>query len=366
VGRLLADLLLEADAHRHAYVALLNRGLGGATKRTGQATQLAEELHITPQYLSYLRNTAREDYSNYRVPSEELSKQIAWSQSLSLNAGERRQIEKHLQLLRELEEKIRVRLRSTHQPRFRPSDKTPAYLRLVKRLLHTARYNLYEVMFGNGLYQVRYARNILADLETRNNQEIKEIQELCINSYLLESTIYRSIGEFELAYRAIAELLQQPFLQGGQQHRLSEIYREQIAGLIGIEGFLLSDAESIVTFAKKSLDYQKQSPELENFHIDHCLTQAYIARNNRRNFKRADRIFVSLFERLNTLPEIRPDDTLLIAKLYANLGWRIGDTDIWSHHVQLAINTAYSLDNQLHIQQLKHDYRDAIMDFLPT
>lgn len=394
--------LEEAQLHREVYIAVLN----GLLKARGSKQALAKKVGITPQYLSYIL-----DPWNIRTPSPKVAEAIVAALPLPLGqkhvllehmilANERR-VQMHGSIsqkltaydLDEIDEILRC-LRETHQQAMFTADPSQAKVKyklvyemssFLIRIINPRQNPLafVELCFLghdsgcvlnrqiDALWFAKQARFVVESAQLCELRQPKEIFiDSKINAIRAEAVSYHNLKLFKPAYyccEEAEELLATRNFKGRYDFWKPHLLRDKINALVGMPRFAITEAEGLAHQVEKSCEkdiYTDEEKELLVFLIRSSLSRAYIKYGGIRNWRKAEHLLRTEFERMGKMERIGPLHQTLLMRTYARLRWMEGDQEGWRYFINHSIKTAIDAGLDHQIQEIHHEYGKLVEPFL--
>ncbi len=345
----------EAWLHRELYVAIMRSAL----QQPGSKTRLAEQIGVSPVYLSYIMAS---DYDGtLRDPSPGTIARIA--EHLPAPREEREAVRYHMSMAREQERRGRqgfVRMirdcdlrdiardvgdryedftyaRSAGE--YASMAALEAYCSLT---IHSVPWYVDPVSFAkvclvahnadgvlnlriDNLWHAKLARAILQDLESRwPGLDYDAAQYLLANAMCAEAKGYRDFGlnKESLKVLAQAEAMAQAERTPAWRFWEPHIYLSQIRALYRTRRFPITEVEMLAGRVRESLDYagyKEWECRLWSLWLDCRVSEAYLRRGGERNRRKAEALLYYQWDSLESLPRLGPNDRVLLMKTLGRL-----------------------------------------------
>src|SRR5450755_529297 len=346
-----------AQLHREVYIALLNSAL----QEPGSKHNLAAQVAVTPQYLSYLLNSGAADSYSFRVPNAKIAEKIA--NALSLEREQREDLLRHMYLARDAASHITQTFRSellTHPIEYflkelRDADQEAnfatdphiykkKYLAIrdtckmllnfsllytfpldtveVCMLLHEAQCILNQT--GDALYHAKFARAIMEGLSRNDYRKKERFDTYQIQVLRAEARACSDLRLYREAYEKCLQAEASDVMRYQSEACIPQLYRDKLQALCRKPRFALSEAEGLVARVRAICD--SSSNDLAPrwlFMANQYLARAYL---HHHNLKKVKKLLAVLFEEIQTLPHVSPLHQTLLLKTYAKLRWEEGDS----------------------------------------
>jgi transcriptional regulator with XRE-family HTH domain len=394
------DLLEEAQLHREVYIALLQSAL----RVPGSKRQLAQQVGITPQYLSYLCDP----YDAIHTPSPALAARIA--AALPLDVPERQAVLEHMLLARERRlaaersqrtigdsagpvEPVLQQLRAAHQaasftPTTRAARHAYGILHLVSRqvvekwdprreplacveaalLLHDAACVLNRP--SEALYYAKWAQAVLAPLDARawRSEDQTRFDHYRVNVWVAEAVAHHNLGLYQpeaAAYmRAEAELAE--VNPTARAFWVPHLARGEINALRDRPRFTLSEVDGLARQARAVCE-RRDDPgdKLLLLLLNEAEGRAYLRYGS---LEKAGQMLRGTLETLDKVPASGALHHVMVLKTVAWWRWAVGDQTEWRHFIELTLRTAITAGLAHQVAGLRQAYGpvlEPVLTMLP-
>lgn len=381
------ELAHEAQLHREAYIAVLN----GLLTDPASKRRFAQQVGITPQYLSYLLNPFD------RTPSPELARKIANATPLErdareslhehlLLAHERRleaqpavnpmspqlDVQAHMTLIQQAQSmanfvadpaQVRTQqqvVRTMGKQLLMQLDKTQQPLSTAQLCiwLHNAESALN--LHTNALYYACKARVVLSQF-TRAEIAPSEREDFAsaeLNALRAVATAYHNIKLMNVGYELCCQAEELTIVRQRPAEWLPHLYRDKLNALQEKTRFSIREAEALTQEGKRWCERSGHPhAALWAFMLDRSLAQLYL---HGGNGKKAARLLGVLAEQVAVLPVVGALHRVLFLKTYAEALWLMGDQAAWATTIQTALQLANAGGLTHQISEIKKRYGEAL------
>ncbi|MFN8491731.1 MAG: helix-turn-helix transcriptional regulator [Caldilineaceae bacterium] len=381
------ELAHEAQCHREAYIAVLNGLLADpASKR-----HFAQQVGITPQYLSYLLNP----YD--RTPSPEVARKIAEAAPLACDARE--SLYEHLLLAHErrLQAQLAVNQKvpkfdvQAHFALIQQAQSAanfaadPQQMRAQQQIVRTVGKQLLAQLdqtqeplgtaqlciwlhnaesalnlHANALYYATKARVVLSQWTSTeiapSAREAFGVAEL--NALRAVATAYHNIKLLNVGYALCCQAEALTIVRQRPAEWLPHLCRDKLNALQEKTRFSLREAEALTQAGKRWCERSVHPHAgLWAFMLDRSLAQLYL---HSGNGKKAARLLSVLAEQIEVLPVVGALHRVLFLKTYAEALWLMGDQAAWATTIQTALQLANAGGLTHQISEIRKWYGEAL------
>jgi len=385
----------EAQLHREVYIATLKSLLQEkASKR-----QLAEQIGITQQYLSYLLNAQTDDPYSFRIPSPKVAEKIA--NALPLESEQREHLLKHIYLARDGTSQITSTLRSellahpledvlkelrdAHQEANFATDPQIARIKylvirdtckmlLEHAVLYTYPLNTVEVCLllhdaqcilnrtADALYHAKLARAVIDSLSYNKADDKERLCSYQIQILRAEARAYCDLRLYREAYETCLQAETSDAMRYQAEDCRPQLYRDKLQALCRKPRFALSEAEGLVARVRTICDgADNELAARWLFMADQYLARAYL---NHYNLKKAKRLLSAILTQMDAIPHLGPLHQTMFLKTYARFRWLEGDSAEWEYFLRRALTSAMDAGLTHQISDIKQTYGLTIAPLL--
>lgn len=367
MNRTSLDLSWEAQLHKETYSAALKSAL----RLPGTKQSFAEQVGISPQYLSYLLNP-----DDPRTPGPEVAEKIA--AALPLDPEQRESLFEHLFLAsqRRLEQERSLRAGSSTPPltaqvamlglahhlatsSVDPLQSRPRFLAVrdnCKALLkqvnpHVAPLAVIQICFvlhdtqcllnrpDDALYHAKLARWLVHHLDRSTYRAQREyIDQLEFHSIRAQTVAYHSLKLPKEAYACCEEAETTRVARERPDEWKPHLLRDKLNTLSYMPRFTLREAEELA-HEVSTITQRRGGADgpVWHFMMQRSLGRAYLEYGN---LSKANRIFEALLNDLHRIPQLGPVPQTLFLNAYAKLLLQQGLIAEWQAILSRAVSIA--------------------------
>lgn len=385
------QLSQEAQLHRESYIAVLN----GLLTTSASKRKFAQQLGISPQYLSYLLNP----YD--RTPSPALAQRIVDALPIEINArnnlldhlllaSERRfqasqEIQQEyahvdpansLNFLQQMERSVNFDSKSNQSKGQREILRSSgsdllAHLSTTQFPLESAQICLWlnDVentlnVPGNALYYAKKARRSLEQVDRCElpGQVHQSYDELIFNALRCEAVAYHNLKLERSAYDLCCKAESSPIVQRNGKDWLPHLYRDKINAYCRLPRFSIRQVEAWANHGQ-SLCQQVGHPhaQLWSFMLDRSLIEAYLQYQVPR---KAEQLRRKLEGQVDHLPIAGSLHQVSFLRTSALVFWQQGDVDAWQETVLNAWRLAVDADLTHQLYLFRQQYGEKLQSLL--
>jgi hypothetical protein len=391
VNKTFIELAWESHLHREAYIAILK----SAMNTPGSKRLFAQQVGITPEYLSYLLNP-----EDHRTPGLKIAEKIAAASPLDpeqresllthLCLASQRRVQEATSLQAELPDRpiaeyvemlgqahhlasittdpllskrqyLAVRDASANLLKHLSLQAAPLAVVQICLILHDTQCLLNRP--DDALYHAKLASLLTANIDSSAYPgqhayldhlefEARRAQAVAYHNMRLPKEAYACCEAAE-ATRAMRE---QP--EVCKPH----LYRDKLNIVSRLPRFTLSEADGLAHQVRHICNHRADTLDpVWDFLIQRSLGRAYIAYGN---LHRARRILGGLLSQLHHIPQLGLLHQTLFLNTYAKLLWKLGEHDEWQQTARHAFGLAASAGLIHQFNEMRQDYGPLIVPFL--
>ncbi len=375
----------EAWLHRELYAAIMRSAL----QQPGSKTRLAEQIGVSPVYLSYimasdydgtLRHPAPDTMARIveHLPASKEEREAVRYHMTMAREQERRGQEKFTRVIRDCDLRDVARDVGDQYENFTYAQSAGGYGSMAalqaycSLTIHSVPWYVDPVSFAkvclvahnadgvldlriDNLWHAKLARAILQDLEPRwPGLDYDAAQYLLANAMCAEAKGYRDLGLSRDALKILAqaEAMAQDERMPAWRFWEPHIHLSQIRTLCHRRRFPITEVEMLAGRVRESLDYagyKEWECRLWNLWLDCRVSEAYLRRGGERNRRKAEALLYYQWDSLESLPRAGPNDRVLLMKTLGRLYQMARDHQgaRWFLNQALAIAQENSLPRQV-------------------